>query len=227
MGLFHRRGKQLKTRQDFKEWWERQTTDDTPRTTTTRTDKDAEPLLHDPGQDGQDEDGTHRADVGQSDETRAVADVHDEDNGNVAAASDGATTTKDDTSEVVGGADEADAHRVDDATTENVEPTDAAAGDKTAAEATTVDVDVRSQTAHGDSDEGTEPDDVERESVDIPATPVTDAVAGRSDEIPRLEVSTISADEADAASITSTFGAQANNAAQKTEQSADNEVMES
>lgn len=68
----------------------------------------------------------------------------------------------------------------------------------------------RSQTVHDEQD-GTMASDGGRKFSGIPATPVTDAVAGRSSEIPHLEVSTVCADEADAARVTSTFGAQASN----------------
>ena len=51
MGLFHR-SRQLKNRQQLKQWWEQQTTDDPPRTTKAPTDKVIHP--HDEGQDGQD-----------------------------------------------------------------------------------------------------------------------------------------------------------------------------
>lgn len=237
MGLFHRRGKQLKTKQDLRECWEQQLTDDAPRTTTARTDKTTESRLHDKGQDGND---ANRGNEGQSDKAHTVADTHDEDKDDTVTASNEATT-ENGTSEVVDGTDETtvshmnnaatedakvteDVESADDATTaiKNVEPAHETDSDKAA----TVNEETRSQTVHDESDE-TETGSVEREPVGIPATPVTDAVAGRSDEIPHLEVSTVSADEADAASITSTFGAQANNAAQETEQSADDEVTES
>lgn len=241
MGLFHRKGKQLKTKQDLREWWERQTTDDTPRTTTACTDKTTESHLHDKGQDGQDENNVDRGNEGQSDKAHTVADTHDEDSGDVVTASN-KVTTEDGTTEVTGETDEAAVPRVNDdaatedvKVTEDVESTDDAitttknvepAHETNSDEATTVDEDTRSQTVHNEPDE-TETGSVEREPMNIPATPVTDAVAGRSDEIPHLEVSTVSADEADAASITSTFGAQASNVPQGSEQSADDEVTES
>ena len=228
MGLFHRKGKQLKTKQDLQEWWEQQTTDDAPRTataqktTTTSPDKATESRLHDKGQDGQNENDVNRDNVGQSNKAHTVADAHDEDKGDTVTVSDEATATEDGNSTTEATASHVDAatediESTDDttATTKNVEPAHENDSDKAA----TVDVDARSQTVHDEPDEAGA-GDVERESTDIPATPVTDAVAGRSAEIPHLEVSTVSADEADAASITSTFGAQASNAPQKdTEQS--------
>lgn len=224
MGLFHRRGKQLKTRQDLQEWWEQQTTDDAPRTataqktTTTSSDKATESRLHDKGQDGQDENDVDRDNVGQSNKAHTVADAHDEDKGDTVTASDEATATEDSNSTTEATAPHVDAatedvESTDDATTttKNVEPARGTDSDKAA----TVDEETHSQTTHDEPD-GVEPRDVEWESADIPATPVTDAVAGRSSEIPHLEVSTVNADEADAASsITSTFGAQASNAPQK------------
>lgn len=221
MGLFHRRGKQLKTKQDLQEWWEQQTTDDAPRTataqktTTTSPDKATESRLHDKGQDGQDENDVDRDNVGQSNKAHTVADAHDEDKGDTVTASDEATATEDGnattgaTTPHVDAATE-DVESTDDATatTKNVEPARGTDSDKAA----TVDEETRSQTTHDEPD-GVEPRDVEWESAGIPATPVTDAVAGRSSEIPHLKVSTVNADEADAASsITSTFGAQASNA---------------
>lgn len=236
MGFFHRKGKQLKTKQDLREWWEQQTTDDAPRTataqktTTTSPDQATESRLHDKGQDGQDENDVNRDNVGQSNKAHTVADAHDEDKGNTVTASDEATATEDSNSTTEATAPHVDAatedvESTDDATatTKNVEPARGTDSDKAA----TVDEKTRSQTTHDEPD-GVEPHDVEWESADIPATPVTDAVAGRSSEIPHLEVSTVSADEADAASsITSMFGAQVSNAAQGTEQPADDEVTES
>ena len=122
---------------------------------------------------------------------------------------DEATTTEDGNATT-----EATVH-ADNAATESTEVTgdggEADVDDATKDAGTAEDAAERSQTAHDEQDETTASDG-ERKFTDIPATPVTDAVAGRSDEIPHLEVSTVCADEADAARVTSTFGAQASNA---------------
>lgn len=205
MGLFHH-SRQLKNRQQLKQWWEQrweqQTTDDAPRTTKTPTDdKVAHP--HDEGQDGQD-----GGNVGQSDKAHAVAT--DDSSESRTTVPGEATTVKDGNATA-----EATVSHADDPATESTEvPGDggeADADDATKDASTAEDTAERSQTVH-DEPEETTASDGGRKFTDIPATPVTDAVAGRSDEIPHLEVSTVCADEADAARVTSTFGAQASNA---------------
>ena len=198
MGLFHH-SRQLKNRQQLKQWWQQQTTDDAPRTTKASTDKVTHP--HDEGQDGQD-----GGNVGQSDKARAVATHDNSENGTTVPG--GATTTED------GNATTGATVHADDAATESTKVTgdggEADVDDDTKDVGTAEDAAERSQTAHDEQDETTTSDGG-RKFTDIPATPVTDAVAGRSSEIPHLEVSTICADEADAARVTSTFGAQASN----------------
>lgn len=202
MGLFHH-SRQLKNRQQLKQWWEQrwdqQTTDDAPRITKASTDKVTHP--HDEGQDGQD-----GGNVGQSDKAHAVPTHDSSKNGTITPGE--ATTTEDgnDTTE-------ATAH-ADDSAIESTKVTEdggeADVDDATKDAGTAEDAAERSQTIHDEQDETTTSDGG-RKFTDIPATPVTDAVAGRSSEIPHLEVSTICADEADAARVTSTFGAQASN----------------
>ena len=99
---------------------------------------------------------------------------------------DEATTTEDGNATT-----EATVH-ADNAATESTEVTgdggEADVDDDTKDVGTAEDAAERSQTAHDEQDE-TMASDGERKFADIPATPVTDAVAGRSDEIPHLEVS--------------------------------------
>lgn len=205
MGLFHH-SRQLKNRQQLlKQWWEQrwdqQTTDDAPRITKASTDKVTH--LHDEGQDGQD-----GGNVGQSDKAHAVPTHDSSKNGTITPGE--ATTTEDgnDTTE-------ATVSHADDSVIESTKVTEdggeADVDDATKDAGTAEDAAERSQTIHDEQD-GTTASDGERKFTDIPATPVTDAVAGRSAEIPHLEVSTVCADEADAARVTSTFGAQASNA---------------
>lgn len=200
MGLFHR-SRQLKNRQQLKQWWEQQTTDDPPRTTKAPTDKVIHP--HDEGQDGQD-----GGNEGQSDKARAVTTR--DSSKNKATVPGEATTTEDGNATT-----EATVSHADDATTESTKVTEGGGesdvDDDTKDVGTADDTAERFQTAHDEQDETTASDEG-RKFADIPATPVTDAVAGRSSEIPHLEVSTVCADEADAVRVTSTFGAQASNA---------------
>ena len=202
MGLFHK-GRQLKNRQQLKQWWEQQTTDDAPRTTKAPTDKVTHP--HDEGQNGQD-----GGNVGQPDKAHTVATHDSSENGTTVPGE--ATTTEDGNATT-----EAIVSHADDAATESTEVTEgggeANVDNATKDAGTAEDAAERSQTIHDEQD-GTMTSNGKRKFADIPATPVTDAVAGRSDEIPHLEVSTVCADEADAARVTSTFGAQASNVPQ-------------
>lgn len=194
MGLFHH-SRQLKNRQQLKQWWEQQTTDDAPRTTKVPTDKVTHP--HDEGQDGQDGGNVGQSATDNSSESRTTVP------GEATTAEDGNATT------------ETIVSHADDSATESTEVTEgggeADVDDDTKDAGTTEDAAERSQTTHDEQGE-TMTSDGGRKFSGIPATPVTDAVAGRSSEIPHLEVSTVCADNADAARVTSTFGAQASNA---------------